>query len=197
MLGAMNKLFKSIEALMAVMLASMITLVFINVILRYFFNSGITWSEEIARYLFVWLTFVGAIGAMRDNTHLGMDTVIRKLSPKIQKVVYIFGQILILVVILMVAEGNYIMVAINLNARTSATNLPLSFVYSIVIVTSLCISINVLANIYKAISNEGAVEKLIQLHESEEEIPYGSDGEAAGEENDEKRGEKRGEKQCH
>ncbi len=49
----------------------MVVLVFGNVVLRYAFNSGITVSEELSRWLFVWLTFVGAVVALRDHAHLG------------------------------------------------------------------------------------------------------------------------------
>ena len=45
----------------AVLLAVMVVLVFGNVVLRYGFNSGITVSEELSRWLFVWMTFLGAI----------------------------------------------------------------------------------------------------------------------------------------
>ena len=167
--AALNKLFKFIEILMAIMLGGMVTLVLMNVILRYFFNSGITWSEEMSRYLFFWLIFLGAIGAMRDNSHLGIDIVIRRLSPGVQKVVYLIGQILIFVIMLMLAKGSYDLTMLNLNSKASATNLPLSFIYGTGIFTSICISLNVFANIYKALFVEGSMKELIKLQESEEE----------------------------
>ena len=52
----------------------MVVLVFGNVVLRYGFNSGITVSEELSRWLLVWLTFLGAIVAVREHAHLGVDT---------------------------------------------------------------------------------------------------------------------------
>ena len=51
----------------AVCLAVMVVLVFGNVVLRYVFNSGITMSEELSRWLMVWLTFLGAIVALREH----------------------------------------------------------------------------------------------------------------------------------
>lgn len=68
----------------ALSLALMAILVFGNVVLRYAFNSGITWSEEMSRFLFVWMVFLGAIAALKDNMHLGMDIVINFL-PKAAK----------------------------------------------------------------------------------------------------------------
>ena len=70
------RLFKAVEALLAALLLAMVLMVFGNVVLRYVFNSGIVVSEELARFCFVWLTFIGAIVAVRDNAHLGMDNVV-------------------------------------------------------------------------------------------------------------------------
>jgi TRAP-type C4-dicarboxylate transport system permease small subunit len=167
---ALDKLFYLVEVLMAGMLGLMIVLVFMNVILRYFFNSGITWSEEMARYLFVWIIYIGAIGAMRDNTHLGVDTVIRRMPPKIQKVAYISGQLLILGLMLLLWEGSWNITLLNVDAKASATNIPLTFIYGIGLVTSGCIAINVLANCYKALFVADSMQQLLQMQESEEEM---------------------------
>jgi len=57
----------------------MVVLVFTNVVMRYAFNSGITISEELSRWLFVWMTFMGAIVALRERAHLGTDTLVSRL----------------------------------------------------------------------------------------------------------------------
>lgn len=75
----------TLNIVMAAALAIMVVLVFGNVVLRYFFNSGITWSEEMSRYLFIWLTFLGAIGAYKNKEHLGVDMVIKRLPNKMKK----------------------------------------------------------------------------------------------------------------
>ncbi len=64
---------KLIGYLIAAMLATMVALVFGNVFMRYAFNSGFTLSEELSRWLFVWMTFLGAVVALRSNAHLGTD----------------------------------------------------------------------------------------------------------------------------
>ena len=66
----------------ALCLAVMVVLVFGNVVLRYAFNSGIAVSEELSRWLLVWLTFLGAIVALRRHAHLGLDTLVRALPPR-------------------------------------------------------------------------------------------------------------------
>ena len=56
-----------LKFVIALCLAVMVVLVFGNVVLRYGFNSGITISEELSRWLLVWLTFLGAIVAVREH----------------------------------------------------------------------------------------------------------------------------------
>ena len=63
-----------LKGVIALCLAVMVVLVFGNVVLRYGFNSGIAISEELSRWLLVWLTFLGAIVAVREHSHLGVDT---------------------------------------------------------------------------------------------------------------------------
>ena len=57
----LEKLIKVVENVLIIMFAIMAVLVFGNVILRYGFNSGIVYSEEVSRFLFVWLTLIGAL----------------------------------------------------------------------------------------------------------------------------------------
>ena len=57
----------------------MLVMVFGNVVLRLFFNTGIDLSEEMPRFAFVWMTFLGAIVGMRKRAHLGVDMLVQVL----------------------------------------------------------------------------------------------------------------------
>lgn len=78
--AAVDKLFRSIEILIAIFLGAMIFFTFMNVVLRQF-GIGFPWSEEIARICFIYLIYLGAIIAARENQHLMIDTLICKLPP--------------------------------------------------------------------------------------------------------------------
>ena len=67
-----------LEVVIAVCLMAMVVLVFGNVVLRYAFNSGISTSEELSRWFFVWLTFLGAVVALREHAHLGTEIVVAR-----------------------------------------------------------------------------------------------------------------------
>lgn len=86
----------SLNIMIALSLAFMCFLVFGNVVLRYAFNSGITWSEEMSRFLFVWMIFLGSIGALKDKQHLGVEMLVKKLPPTGKKIVYTISNVLIL-----------------------------------------------------------------------------------------------------
>ncbi|MGC3986299.1 MAG: TRAP transporter small permease subunit, partial [Pseudorhodoferax sp.] len=64
---------------MVASLALMVLMVFGNVVMRYAFNSGLTLSEELSRWLFVWMTFMGAVVALHERGHLGTDSLIARL----------------------------------------------------------------------------------------------------------------------
>ena len=64
---------------MVLCLAAMVVMVFGNVVLRYAFNSGIAVSEEVSRWLFVWMTFMGGVVALNERGHLGTDSLIARL----------------------------------------------------------------------------------------------------------------------
>ncbi|MDR3413203.1 MAG: TRAP transporter small permease subunit, partial [Formivibrio sp.] len=76
-----------LRGLMVATIGLMAILVFINVVLRYGFNSNLGITEELARYLFVWLTFLGAISAFAKNTHVGVDSILLRMPAVPQRIV--------------------------------------------------------------------------------------------------------------
>ena len=78
-------------------------LVLMNVFLRYFMNTGIYWSEEVATMCFVWCIFVGSASAYKNGAHLGVDLLVKKL-PKIPRAI-----VKIIVDILLIAINGYIL----------------------------------------------------------------------------------------
>lgn len=81
LLAAVNK---CLEILVVGMLTGMTILVFLNVVLRYGFNSGITVTEELSRIFFVWITFLGAVLALGGDEHVTVNFLVLKLPAKIR-----------------------------------------------------------------------------------------------------------------
>jgi TRAP-type C4-dicarboxylate transport system permease small subunit len=70
------------RALMIAALAAMSVIVFANVMLRYLTDASIVWSEEVARYLMIWLTFLGVGPVLRLGGHIAIDTLQEALPPR-------------------------------------------------------------------------------------------------------------------
>lgn len=165
----MSKVFKFLDYLLGIMMALIIFFVFLNVVLRSVFNYGLSWSEELARYLFVYITFLGGIGAMRSNEHLGMDTLVRRMPFHLKRISYIASQSLILILMILFGHGAFTMTIQSLGARAAATGLPLSIVFGVGIVTAIAVSIICIGNIVKAITQPEEIDKMVTMHESEED----------------------------
>lgn len=86
MLQSLNRYIDLFEKYtIAIAFAAATLLLFANVVLRYIFDSGLTWALEIVQYLFAWVVLVGAAHGVKAGIHLGIDVLIVKLSPGLRK----------------------------------------------------------------------------------------------------------------
>ena len=85
---------KILEAILAINLAVLSCIVFINIILRYGFQTSILSVDELSRYLFVWLTFIGAIVAFMDNAHVQVTFLVEKLGSDSNLLIVFYVQIM-------------------------------------------------------------------------------------------------------
>lgn len=165
----MDKLFKGIDYFTGVLTGLMVLFVFLNVVLRTFFNSGLTWSEELARYLFVYVTYIGAISAMRANGHLGVDTLISRVKPRVQMAMYLISQTMIAALMCILVQGAYKMVIQNTQSRTAALGIPYSVLYFAGIITGISIAILAVANIIHAVKHPSEISDIVTMSVSDDD----------------------------
>ncbi len=82
-------LSKSAEITTTILLGAMIFVLLLQIIFRYVLNSPLTWSEELARYLYVWVTFMGAGYCVYKHMHIEMTMFFDMLPPAVQKVLQV------------------------------------------------------------------------------------------------------------
>lgn len=133
----LNKIEQLINLIMALSIAGMSILIFTNVILRYAFHTGITWAEEMARFMFIWMVFLGSILALKDGTHIGMDILVRRVPEKLRKILLLIGNFIILVISFIILSGSLKMTADSIESKAPATGLSLSLMYGVGIIMSL------------------------------------------------------------
>jgi TRAP-type C4-dicarboxylate transport system permease small subunit len=170
--NVLNKLFRGVEILMAIFLGIMIILVFLNVVMRYILSSGFAWSEEIARLCFIYLVYLGVVGAFRDNRHLGVDTLLDKFPETPKKVVYFVIQGIIIWMAAVLAKGSWDLAVMQLHDRWVATHYPRFLVSGIGVVTGVAIILIALANLFRLIVKRESVAELLTIRESADDANY-------------------------
>ena len=160
--------FKLAEVMLVTMLSIMVIMVFGNVVLRYGFNSGIMSSEELSRYFFIWITFLGAIVAMRENAHLGLDTVIRLLPRAGKRFCFGLSNALMLMCCALMFYGTYKQHGINATTRSPILELPMSWVYGVGYVTSIAMGLMIAAKLVQLALGKFNDDDLIQVQDSED-----------------------------
>jgi TRAP-type C4-dicarboxylate transport system permease small subunit len=120
------------DTVMAAMLAVMALAVFVNVVLRYGFGSGIAASEELSRLLFVWMVFVGATAAYPLGEHMAFTSLLQPLQskPMLMKAVTRLIHALVVLACVLVGWGAWQQVVVGLGSKSvvmgySAALLPL------------------------------------------------------------------------
>ena len=162
--------FHALKAMVVFFIGTMVVLVLGNVILRYGFNSGITVSEELSRWCFVWLTFTGAIIAMREHTHLGMDTVVSKLPVLGKKICYVLSHLIMIACVLLFMSGAYDQTIINLGVEAPASGLSSGFFYGVGLFFGVPALLILFYDLYMMVSGQLKDEELVRIRESEEEL---------------------------
>jgi TRAP-type transport system small permease protein len=173
--------FRLAEALLVLMLCAMVIMVFGNVVLRYGFNSGLDFSEELSRFFFIWITFLGAVIAMRENAHLGLDTLIRVLPRVGKKFCFGLSNAMMLGCCVLMFYGTWRQHHINATTMSPVTGLPMIWVYGVGYVASLAMGALIAGNLWKLATGRITDKDLIQVHDSEEDAlaHVGQDAKAA------------------
>lgn len=151
MLRFLNKLLAVVTASA---MAVIVLIVFVNVALRYIANTGLTWSEEIAVNLFVWVIFLGAILAGLDGLHIKVDMLTRQLPRKIQKIFLVISSMCVLFALGVLIIGGIDVVKVTNRNISAATGIPFSYISSALVVCAVCLVFITLYDTYKALRAE-------------------------------------------
>jgi TRAP-type transport system small permease protein len=159
----------ALKFIIATCLMVMVVLVFGNVLLRYGFNSGITISEELSRWLLVWLTFLGAIVALRQHAHLGVDTLVRALPAAGKRLCFIASYSLMLFADWLLLSGSWKQALIGLRDQAPATGLSFAFFYGAGVVFGLSAGVILLHDLMRVLTGAASEDDLVAVRDNEEQ----------------------------
>lgn len=174
----LDRFCRVLDVLSGTALAVMCVMVFGNVVLRYVFNSGIAVSEELSRWLFVWMTFLGAIVAMKEHGHLGTDMLVSRLGHTGKRVCMAISQLLMLGCVAMLFQGSLAQVKINLDVEAPVTGWPMAIVYAAGIAFAVPVAGLLLMQLWRTLRNQLSDEELVMVQESEDLAALKHEGDA-------------------
>lgn len=147
--AGVEALYRLLTLVMVLCIGTMLVMVFGNVVLRIFFNTGIDLSEEIPRFAFVWMTFLGAIVGMRKRAHLGVDIVVKLLPVWGQKVCWALSQFVMLVCCVYIVYGTWMQHEIIKGNASPVAQISMLWVFGVSYVSGTAIGLICLSNLVR------------------------------------------------
>ena len=168
----MNRLLdaycRALEAVCALLMGAMVVLVFGNVVLRYFFNTGWLISEEISRWMFVWMVFMGAVVVMRERGHMGTDMVVVRLPAWAQRVCLVAVQVIMLYITWLMFTGSWSQVVVNRETEAPVSGLSVSIFYFAGVLFAVSTLFILAHQFWLTVTGKLSDAELVMVHESEE-----------------------------
>jgi TRAP-type C4-dicarboxylate transport system permease small subunit len=166
--------YKALDAILVFCMAVMFVLIFVNVVMRFGFNSGIDISEEVPRFMFVWMTFFGAVTAMRERTHIGVGIVVMLLPRCGKQACYAICQVLIAICSAYMLYSTYLQHEIIYYNESPVLEVSMFWVFGVSYIAAPAIGINALVNLIRlACGQVGDAELILQSEEATAEQKAG------------------------
>lgn len=143
-------IIESIEDwLSGLLIISGLSVLILQVVLRYIFEMPTTWQDEIARYFIIWGVLIGASVALRDNTHIRVEIFYQLFSESKQKWINLFANLVALsFFVFLVIYGFQIVEQKWMTGQRSSSNFPLWLAYSILPLSGIILTLRTLIKIY-------------------------------------------------
>jgi TRAP-type C4-dicarboxylate transport system permease small subunit len=145
---------KFFDVLVVVGMAVMSVMVFLNVVLRYGFNSGIPISVELSRIIFVWIIMLGSIAALAQGAHLAVDSFVAKMPRSGRVACFLIAHGLMLWCCLMLWQGSWVQTALNWTNHAALSGLSVGLVYASGLVAAVFMAVCLLFNLYRFLRGE-------------------------------------------
>lgn len=145
-----------LEWTLSILLGIMVLDVFWGVITRYILDSQSSWTDELARYLLIWLSILGAAYASGKKLHIAIDLLPQYLNERNQKILDIVITTVVLlfaITVFLIGGLRYVYISFELGQTSPALKLPIGFVYIVMPLSGLFICYYKLLDLIVIIKN--------------------------------------------
>ncbi|MDW7675966.1 MAG: TRAP transporter small permease [Bacillota bacterium] len=146
-----HKINNAFKYFLNFILASMVLVVFAQVIFRFVLSKPLPWSEEISRYMMVWITFLGAALAIEKKAHALVEFFVDLLPEKLRVIVKVIAIILSCVFYGIIAFYGWNFLSSSLTQFSAVLQLPMAYVYIVIPLSGILLILNSLAELEKLI----------------------------------------------
>ncbi len=152
-----HKLFEGMDRcinwFLALLMAAMVVIVSAQVWYRFILNDPLSWSEEAGRYLFVWISFMGAAAGVRYQVHLGIDLMDKMLPPRAYRWIVILVNLIIQIFLLMIIYWGFKILGIIKFQESASMHISMRYPYMAVPVGAIFMFINSVRVMIAALTN--------------------------------------------
>jgi len=137
--------------LLVVIGIAMSIVIFLQVIFRFVIYVPFPWSEEMARYLMIWMGMLGSVVAMRKGRHIGVTVMIDRLSPKTRVPLLLSIRVVMMGFLFVIAKEGFSLAVFNAPQRSPAMEIPMLYPYLAIPVGAVLMMIEILADILRSL----------------------------------------------
>ena len=137
-----NRIIKIIEVLLMLIFTILVVDVLFQVLSRYIIKTSFSWTEELARFLLIWLSILGAAYLNAKREHLSMDFLYQKLTESNKRKVSIIVELMVFffaLIVMVIGGGNLVYTTLHLNQLSGTLQIPLGYIYSILPISGFLI----------------------------------------------------------
>lgn len=157
-----NLIHIALVYLAKVMMAAMVLVIFANVVLRYGFNSGLMWSEEVALLLAVWFIFIAMALGVKENLHINITLIPAARMPnKAARILDILKSLVTLAVAAVMLLHGWKLVGFTMRSIMPATQWPAGLLYAILPISAVVMIYEALTDLFGIDTNDQAVDRFL------------------------------------
>lgn len=138
-----NGINRSTEWITGIFLVIMVVIIFMQIVSRLLIQSSFPWTEELARYLMIWLTFLGAAFSFQYGAHIGVEILTSTLPKKVAAFFQVIVALLCIFLFSLLVVKGYELVGKSTMQTSPAMSIPMNYVYMIIPISGVLMILNV------------------------------------------------------
>ncbi|XVH03252.1 TRAP transporter small permease [Eubacteriales bacterium KG126] len=149
----LNILNKTEEICLVIMFALMVIAIFLQIIMRFVFNNSLSWSEELGKFIFVWISWLGISIGQRKNEHIKITMIINKLPLKLQNFIEIIANMILIAILAVTIYYAVLLVHFQQNVNYAGIKISTSWGYLSLVLGCSFMGLRIFGRIYENIRN--------------------------------------------